>query len=109
MSGDQLNEILEAFPEKLSIYFSKPFRATGQSQKQKSRIAIHKNRIKKWNSGDKEPLINTFAHEVTHLVSSRFSDDGWNTTDCTKSELVSYGVGQLVADIALGLYKKNKE
>lgn len=101
MSGDRLNEVLEGLPKRFSLYFSKPFRATGQTHRDKSRIAIHKNRISKWKSGDKEALISTFSHELTHLISSSFSDDGWSTPPCSKGQLVSYEVGRIVAEIAL--------
>ena len=36
-------------------------------------------------------------HEITHTVSFRFLDAGHGTPECPDAELVSYGIGNLVA------------
>ena len=66
----------------------------------KNRVAIKPKRIMAWYSDDlktKSLLINTIAHEITHTVSYTFSDSGHGTKECPDEELVSYGIGNLVA------------
>ena len=85
-----------------SIHPRRPWNAIAQAHKSKQRVAIKPKRIKTWFSNDiktKALLINTIAHEITHLVSYDFSDRGHGTPLCPDDELVSYGIGNLVAQL----------
>ena len=62
-------------------------------------------RLKAWRAGGarRGDLINTLAHEMTHMVPAtapgeifRFQDDGHRKRKRPALELVSYGIGDLV-------------
>lgn len=107
LDGKKVYNILTNGYVDYSINPRHPWRAIAQTQKSesdhtKNRIAIKPKRIKTWYSDDIEIrslLINTIAHEITHTVSFRFADSGHGSDECPDDELVSYGIGDLVAKI----------
>ncbi|PKG50561.1 hypothetical protein CXF54_12290 [Olleya sp. 1-3] len=105
LDGKSVFKILNKGYVNLSINPRKPWRAIAQAQKSqtdhtKNRIAIKPKRINTWFSNNietKSELVNTIAHELTHTVSFKFLDTGHGTVECPDAELVSYGIGNLVA------------
>lgn len=110
LDGKKVYNILSKGYVDYSINPRHPWRAIAQTQKSendhtKNRIAIKPKRIKTWYSEDIEIrslLINTIAHEITHTVSYRFADSGHGSEECPDEDLVSYGVGNMVAEIWRG-------
>ena len=103
---DVLNIMSSGIPN-FSVNPKKPWLAIAQAQKSennhtKNRMAIKPARIEAWHSTDKKGLlVNTIAHEATHLISFSFRDRGHGTTECPDSNLVSYGIGNLVEELAM--------
>lgn len=107
MDDKNIYKILSSGYVDYSINPRHPWMAIAQTQKSendhtKNRIAIKPKRIKTWFSENKETrslLINTIAHEITHTVSYKFADSGHGSEQCPNNELVSYGIGDIVAEI----------
>jgi hypothetical protein len=105
-------EVLKIIDQKVSDFSvnpHKPWLAIAQTQRggnniNINRIAIDPARISAWYSNDrkvKAQLVNTVAHEIMHLVSNDFRDRGHGSADCPDNRLVSYGIGNLAAEIWL--------
>ena len=71
-----------------------------------SHISLRPDRVAQWDGGQPGLLVNTLAHEVSHLYAkggcdggafetsvSRYRDDGYS--DCTRLFLVSYKLGDM--------------
>lgn len=107
MSGDAVYAVLSERVPDFSVHPRKPWRAIAQAQKsetdhRKNRVAIRPSRISAWHAGTAEGrgrLINTTAHEITHLLSYAFRDEGHGSEACPDARLVSYGIGDLVEDL----------
>lgn len=112
MSGQEVYELMMKNIPRYSIHSRKPWNAVAQTQKDESnfvynRVAIKPKRIKAWESATdtiKSELVNTIAHETTHIIAYEFADAGHGTDECPDSNLVSYGIGNLVEE----LWLKNK-
>lgn len=99
---EQINQKIDDF----SVNPKRPWMAIAQTHKVENRIAISPSQLDKWNSQNltlRTELINTLAHEITHLVSDDFQDRGHGTAECPDERLVSYGIGDLSARLALKL------
>jgi hypothetical protein len=109
MSGYELLNMIRTKIRVYSINPRKPWKAIAQTQRSESdiaynRVAIKPSRIEGWYSSDKKvkaELLNTIAHETTHIISDSFRDKGHGTTECLDERLVSYGIGNLVAKLWL--------
>lgn len=108
VSGEDVYALLQEQVPDYSVNPRKPWMAIAQAQKSvtnhaKNRIAIAPSRISAWHSGDigaQGNLINTMAHEITHLISFQFRDRGHGSPACNRSQLVSYEIGNLVEELA---------
>ena len=109
MPGTEVYSLLRQQIPDFSIHSRRPWMAIAQAQKSvhdhtRNRIAIRPERIQSWysdSSDERGALINTIAHEITHLISFEFRDKGHGTARCPDNRLVSYGVGNLVQELAL--------
>ena len=108
LSGEQVfNQLQKGLPEVFSINPRNPWMAIAQAQRSdtdhtRNRVAIEPNRISAWYAAEgteSGELINTFAHEVTHLISSQFRDSGHGSDKCPDAKLVSYGIGNLTEEL----------
>ena len=102
MAGAKVAELIEQPLDKFSVYINKPASATGQAHPAKQRIAIAPSRIASWLNGDQKPFYTTMSHEMLHLISTDFKDRGHGTEKCPDSQLVSYGVSVIVAEMIVG-------
>lgn len=101
LKGPQIYEIINSSIPNFSVHPKKPWMAIAQADRVYKRMAIDPTRINMWYSDNqKGKLINTMAHEITHLASVLFRDRGHGTPDCPDTKLVSYGVGNLVEELA---------
>lgn len=106
IDGEEVLNIMSNGIPDFSVNPKKPWMAIAQAQKSesnptKNRMAIKPTRIDTWYSSDnKGLLINTIAHEATHLISFSFRDRGHGTIECPDANLVSYGIGNLVEELA---------
>jgi len=116
MSGTNVyNLLMQKIPD-YSVNARKPWLAIAQTQKNEvnfvyNRVAVKPSRIEAWYSAIdtiKSELINTIAHETTHIISYSFLDAGHGTDKCPNARLVSYGIGNLVEKIWLEQHKNNK-
>lgn len=103
ISGDEVYRLfMGARP--FSVRFRKPMNAEATTQIANERMAIRRMRLKAWRAGgaSRGDLINTLAHEMTHMVPGesrerfRFQDDDHREKKRPALELVSYGIGDLV-------------
>jgi hypothetical protein len=106
LSGNNVYEMIKLGIPDFSVNPQYPWMAIAQTQKSennhtKNRIAIKPSRIDAWYSlKEKGNLINTIAHESTHLISYSFRDKAHGSKKCPDSKLVSYGVGNLIEELA---------
>lgn len=109
ISGSEVYHLLEKQrPEVFSVNPKDPWMAIAQAQKSdtdhtRNRVAIQPSRINLWYAAegvDRGALINTLAHELTHLKSSLFRDSGHGSNDCLDVKLVSYAIGNLTEELA---------
>jgi len=103
--GEKVYELLSQGIPNFSVNPKTPWMAIAQAQKSETnhslnRVAIKPSRIESWYSSKKGDLINTIAHESTHLISYSFRDKGHGTSGCPDSSLVSYGVGDLAEELS---------
>lgn len=114
MSGTNVyNLLMQKIPD-YSVHARKPWLAIAQTQRNElnfvyNRVAIMPSRIEAWYSKVdtvKSELVNTIAHETTHIISNSFLDKGHGTNNCPNARLVSYGIGDLVEKIWLENHKK---
>ena len=102
ISGEQLLADLRKLNVKVSIFPKKPWMAIGLTDTANNRIAIDPYRIDLANENevvDSSWLIDTMAHEITHLILSengmvKYRDRGHGKKGCTKNDLASYRVGK---------------
>jgi hypothetical protein len=107
MSGYEVLNLIRTKIRDYSINPYKPWKAIAQTQRSENdiafnRVAITPARIAGWSSSDKcvrAKLVNTIAHETMHIISSSFRDRGHGSSECPDERLVSYGIGNLVAQI----------
>ncbi len=106
LSGNIVYKMMKLGIPDFSVNPKYPWMAIAQAQKSeddhtKNRIAIKPPRIDSWYSLEKNgDLINTIAHESIHLISYSFRDEGHGSKECPDSKLVSYGVGNLIEELA---------
>ncbi|WP_144394737.1 hypothetical protein [Pleionea sediminis] len=101
-SGKELLSDLRALSVKVSVYPKKPWQAIGLTDAINKRMAIDPSRIDLANKDeiiDSSLLINTTAHEVTHLILDennliKYRDEGHGKKNCLKNDLASYRVGK---------------
>lgn len=109
MKGAEVYEILMKQIPNFSVHPRRPWRAIAQTQRSEidsvyNRVAFRPKRIEAWYSPVdtiKSQLVNTVAHEITHIMSFDFADKGHGTKECPDSKLVSYGIGDLVEELWL--------
>jgi hypothetical protein len=106
IKGEEVFNIISNGIPDFSVNPQKPWMAIAQAQRSENdhtriRMAINPSRINKWYTPEnKGLLVNTIAHESTHLISFSFRDRGHGTTQCPDAKLVSYGIGNLVEELA---------
>jgi hypothetical protein len=101
IKGPQIYRILSSNIPNFSVHPKKPWMAIAQADLANKRMAIDPDRINEWYSDNqKGNLINTIAHEITHLTTHFFRDRGHGTPKCPDAKLVSYGMGNLVEELA---------
>lgn len=113
VSGEEVYETLIKKISNYSVHPRKPWRAIAQTQRNEiefvyNRVAIKPKRIEAWYSQVdtiKSELVNTIAHESTHIISFDFADRGHGSGKCPNSRLVSYGIGDLVEELWLKQHK----
>ncbi len=108
ISGEEVFKLISKKIPDYSINPVKPCRAVGQTWKVMNRVAITPERINGWYSDVdslKSLLVNTIAHESTHIISYQFMDEGHNKNGCSNDDLVSYSVGNIVQQIRLSKHK----
>ena len=112
-----INDLRRAFD--FSLVARKPFRAIAVTDIVNQRMAIKKSRFQGWNGDveDRADMIETLAHEMTHLVPERgftgdprdarylYKDGGHGTSSCPDNQLVSYELGRIAGEV----YKANYE
>jgi hypothetical protein len=102
MSGEEVYRQISSKLPSFSVHPRKPWGAIAQAHKDpngdpaQSRVAINPKQIRTWYSDEPWEIVNTIAHETTHIISYDFQDGGHGTNACPDSALVSYGVGNLV-------------
>lgn len=109
ITGEEVYLLLQEEVPDFSVNPMWPWMAIAQAQKSendhvKNRIAIRPGRIDRWYSAeveDRGALINTVAHEITHLISYNFRDRGHGSKACPDDKLVSYGIGNLVEELGM--------
>ena len=101
LQGLEVFKIINTGIPDFSVNPKYPWMAIAQAQKSENRMAIKPPRINGWYSSNKGALINTIAHESTHLISYSFKDRGHGSDSCPDSKLVSYGIGNLIEELAL--------
>jgi len=114
VKGEEVYKMLMKKISNYSVHPRKPWRAIAQTQRNEvdfvyNRVAIKPNRIEAWHSQVdtiKSELVNTIAHETTHIISFDFADSGHGSKKCPDSRLVSYGVGDLVEELWLKQHRK---
>lgn len=105
ISGEALYRQISGKLPNFSVYARDPWNATAQAHKYPddqafyNRVAIDPEQIRTWYSDEPWEIVNTVAHETTHIVSYDFMDAGHGSPACPDSLLVSYGVGKLVQDL----------
>ncbi len=113
ITGDELYRILDRDMAAFSLK-SEPSRRSSTvatTSVYDLRITIRPERFEGWRTGDmarKANMVNTLAHEMTHLIPVEDTNNLFRFTDsynwlpwCSKGSLVSYGVGNLVEEIWL--------
>lgn len=117
-SGAEVVQALTPPRYGFSVVAGKPWGADAVTNLYHQGIAIRKQRFDAWASGvpaRQAAMINTLAHEMTHLVPespgsmrSLFKDEDHVASNaeadrhkCLNSKLVSYDVGRIVAEIWL--------
>lgn len=118
ISGEKLLYDLRNLSVKVSVYPKKPWMAIGLTDTANSRIAIDPQRIDDSNGNeviDASWLVETTAHEITHLVLNeknrvKYRDAGHGKEGCSKNELASYRVGRAAQAVWIAKYinKPNK-
>lgn len=115
ISGAELLSNLRRLNIKVSVYPKKPWLAIGLTDTLNSRIAIDPIRID-FASGneliDASLLIETTAHELTHLVVNeaglvKYRDAGHGKEGCSNNELASYRIGKTAQ--AVWIYSRVSE
>jgi hypothetical protein len=114
ISGEEVYKMLMKKISNYSVHPRKPWLAIAQTQRNEidfvyNRVAIKPKRIEAWYSQVdtiKSELVNTIAHETTHIISFDFADRGHGSEKCPDSRLVSYGIGNLVEELWLKQHKK---
>ena len=115
--SEVINDLRRAFD--FSLVARKPFGAIAVTDIAKQRMAIKKGRFRGWNGDveDRADMIETLAHEMTHLVPERgftgdprdarylYKDGGHGTSSCPDNQLVSYELGRIAGEV----YKANYE
>lgn len=109
VNGEEVYQMLIKKISNYAIHPRKPWRAIAQTQRSEvdfmfNRVAIKPARIAAWYSQVdtiKSELVNTIAHETTHIISYDFADKGHGTSKCPDNKLVSYGIGDLVEELWL--------
>ncbi|HEU0134817.1 MAG TPA: hypothetical protein VFR28_08335, partial [Allosphingosinicella sp.] len=109
ISGDEVYRLfMGARP--FSVRFRKPMNAEATTEIANERMAIRRARLKAWRAGGAKrgALINTLAHEMTHMVPAtarpeifRFQDSDHRKRKRPALELASYGIGNLVEQLWL--------
>lgn len=114
ITADAILAALVPPSHRFSVVARKPNGAVAVTNLHYQAIAIRKLRFEQWastNIASRAEMIETLAHEMTHLVPepqrpkvSLFKDEGHvaNPTEpaqCADARLVSYGIGKIVADI----------
>ncbi|HEX8223647.1 MAG TPA: hypothetical protein VF605_07510 [Allosphingosinicella sp.] len=104
--GDEVYRLFMSAVGPFSVRFRKPVNAEASTQIARARIAIRRTRLRAWRvepSEGRRHLVNTLAHEMTHMVPAtdpnelfRFQDKGHAKKARPAVELVSYGIGDLV-------------
>lgn len=113
MSGEHVYKLLIQNIQKYSINPHRPWRAIAQTQRDETnfvynRVAIKPIRIEAWYStvdSVKSELVNTIAHETTHIISEKFLDAG-HGNNCPNERLVSYSIGNIVEKIWLSNHRQ---
>jgi hypothetical protein len=108
VSGEEAYRLYVSGIRSFSVRFRKPWNADAVTQIRLRRIAIRRQRLEAWRAAgirnDMSELINTLAHEMTHMVPDdpaaaaprfRFQDKGHKERNASALELVSYGLGNL--------------
>lgn len=105
ISGEEVYRRLSGELPDYSVHPHDPWDAIAQADPQDdrmyNRVAIRPSQIREWyeRSVDRRgDLVNTIAHETTHIVSTDFQDEG-HARDCDADRLVSYGIGKLTEDL----------
>ena len=114
VSGEEVYKMLMKKIANYSFHPRKPWLAIAQTQRNEvdfvyNRVAIKPKRIEAWYSQVdtiKSELVNTIAHETTHIISFDFADRGHGSEKCPNSRLVSYGIGDLVEELWLKQHTK---
>ena len=104
MTGQQVYDLINKKVPNYSVHPRHPWRAVAQTDPANARVAIKPVRIKQWSKPDEKDralLVNTIAHETMHMLSGAFRDGGHGSASCPDSALVSYGIGDLVAELWL--------
>jgi hypothetical protein len=109
IAGDKVIEVLRSVQPRFSVFPRKPFLAVGladidHASPDNNRVAINPKYIADALSDEPalaSELRNTMAHELTHVVSADFTDDGHGSRSCPDDQLVSYAVGKLVEELWL--------
>lgn len=101
VTWEEVVKDLRSLELKVSIYPKKPVCATGLTDTANNRIAIAPSRIdlhEKDEIIDASLLIETIAHEFTHMVKAsnkgKYLDRGVGKNKCSFDNLVSYRVGK---------------
>lgn len=104
VDGSEVVADLRALDANISVFPKKPFWAEGQTDLANYRIAINPSRMDAFNRDEivaASELINTVAHELTHMVKLngqdgvyKYRDAGHGKENCMDDDLVSYRVGR---------------
>jgi hypothetical protein len=105
ISGEEVYRRLGGELPDYSVHPRDPWDAIAQADphddRMYNRVAISPSQIGKWYSRSRDTrgdLVNTIAHETTHIVSTGFQDEG-HAENCDSDRLVSYGIGKLTEDL----------